>query len=136
MQVIIYKDTKNGGVVTCVPTGELSIEEVMAKDVPAGCGAKIVNFDDLPNEHRNFYPAWEMQNGEVIVNIEKAKEITKERLRYQRIPLLEMLDVQYQRATETNADTTTIVAEKNRLRDITKLVDSVDDLNQLKSLSC
>lgn len=136
MQVIIYKNQKNGGVVTCIPTGELPIDEVMAKDVPTGCGAKIVNLDDLPNEHRDFYSAWEMQNGEVIVNLEKAKEITKERLRYQRVPLLEKLDVQFQRAMESNADTQAIVAEKNKLRDITKTVDSVDDLMQLKQLSC
>jgi hypothetical protein len=43
-------------------------------------------------------------------------------------------DVAYSRATETGADTTAIVAEKNRLRDITKLVDTVATLEKLKDL--
>jgi hypothetical protein len=44
-------------------------------------------------------------------------------------------DVAFQRALETGADTTAIVAEKQRLRDITKLADAATTLEQLKSLS-
>ena len=68
-------------------------------------------------------------------DLNKAKEIAKSRLRKEREPLLVALDVQFQRALETGADTTAIVQEKNRLRDVTKLVDQaelVDDLNNIK----
>jgi hypothetical protein len=71
----------------------------------------------------------------ITVNLSKAKDITKDRLRAERAPLLEALDVQFQRALETNADTTEIVAEKQRLRDITQLADTATTTNELKQLS-
>ena len=51
------------------------------------------------------------------VNIPKAKELQKERFRQVRKPLLDALDIEYQRATETGADTSAIVAKKQALRD-------------------
>jgi len=70
----------------------------------------------------------------ITINMNKAKEITKARLRLERKPLLEAQDVAFQRATETGADTSAIVAEKQRLRDITKLVDSATTTDELKAL--
>lgn len=70
----------------------------------------------------------------IIVDINKAKDITKDRLRVERKPLLEAQDVLFQRALESNADTSAIVAEKQRLRDITTLVDTVNTIEELKTL--
>lgn len=70
----------------------------------------------------------------ITINLNKAKEITKQRLRAERAPLLSALDVQFQRALETGADTSAIVAEKQRLRDITNLADAATTLDQLKQL--
>ena len=70
----------------------------------------------------------------IIVDINKAKDITKDRLRAKRKPLLEVQDVAFQRALETNADTIAIIAEKQRLRDITTLVDAVNTVEELKAL--
>jgi uncharacterized protein YdaT len=70
----------------------------------------------------------------ITINIDKAKEITKQRLREKRKPLLEAQDVAFQRALESNADTSAIVAEKNRLRDITSQVDGVTTLDELKQI--
>lgn len=72
----------------------------------------------------------------IQVNINKAKEITKEKLREERKPLLEAQDVLYMRAQEAGEDTTAIVAEKQRLRDITNQVDSMTTVEQLKAASC
>jgi len=69
----------------------------------------------------------------IQVNITKAKVITKDRLRANRKPLLEAQDVLFQRALESSADTSAIVAEKQRLRDITNAVDSMDTLDKLKA---
>lgn len=69
----------------------------------------------------------------ITVDIEKAKEIVKEKLRLDRKPLLEAQDVLFQRALETGADTTDIVAEKQRLRDITNDVDAMTTEAQLKT---
>ena len=132
MQVIIFKND-NGGVSTCIPTGELSIEAVLEKDVPKGKGARIVDQNSLPRDN-DFYDAWEMDDSSVTVNLAKAKEITKNRLRAERAPLLAAQDVAFQRALESGADTSAIVAEKNRLRDITKLADSATTLDELRGL--
>lgn len=72
----------------------------------------------------------------ITININKAKEITKERLRAERDPLLKQQDVAFQRALESGADTAAIVAEKQRLRDITKLADQATTLDELKSIKC
>jgi len=71
----------------------------------------------------------------ITVNFTKAQDITKERLRADRKPLLEAQDVAFQRALETSEDTTAIVDEKTRLRDITNQVDTMTTLDELKSAS-
>ena len=71
----------------------------------------------------------------ITVNMTKAKELTKDRLRVERKPLLEEQDVLFMRATEAEADTTAIVAEKQRLRDVTKLADNSTTLDELKGLT-
>lgn len=133
MQVIIFTND-NGGVATCIPTGELPIEQVLEKDCPKGRGARIVNYADLPVAYNDFYDAWEMDDKKVQVNMAKARELTKARLRAERTPLLQAQDVAFQRALETGADTTAIVAEKQRLRDITDLADSANSLEELRAL--
>jgi hypothetical protein len=56
---IIYKTT-DGGVAVIVPADEcgLTIEEIAAKDVPAGSPYKIVDVADIPAD-RTFRNAWE-----------------------------------------------------------------------------
>ena len=70
----------------------------------------------------------------ITINFDKAKAITKDRLRIERAPLLQAQDVAFQRALEEGADTAAIVAEKQRLRDITQLADQATTLDELKSL--
>jgi hypothetical protein len=127
-QVIIFSNS-NGGVSTTIPTGEISIEAVLAKDCPKG--AIIVDSSALPTAN-DFYDAWELADGKVTVSLAKATEITKKRLRAEREPLLAAQDVAFQRALETGADTSAIVAEKQRLRDITNF--SATTLDELRSL--
>jgi hypothetical protein len=129
-QVIIFTNS-NGGVSTCIPTGEISIEAVLEKDCPAG--AIIVEQSFLPNAN-DFYDAWELADGVVTVNFAKAVELTKKRLRAERTPLLAAQDVAFQRALESGADTIAIVAEKQRLRDITNITaTTLDELRALKA---
>ena len=51
------------------------------------------------------------------VDMAKAKEIHKTNIRNARIPKLAELDVEFQKALETGASTTDIVAKKQALRD-------------------
>lgn len=69
----------------------------------------------------------------ITINFSKAKEITKARLRAERIPLFEAQDVAFQRALEAGTSTALIIAEKNRLRDLPKMVDAMSTLDELKS---
>jgi hypothetical protein len=71
----------------------------------------------------------------ISVNLDKAKVITKDRLRAERAPLLQAQDVAFQRALEEGADTAAIVAEKQRLRDITNLADEATTLDELKAIT-
>jgi hypothetical protein len=130
-QAIIFTN-ENGGVSVCIPTGEIPIEAVQAKDTPEG--SLIVDLSSLPNQHNDFFNAWELVDGKVEVNLAKAKEITKKRLRIEREPLLAAQDVAFQRALETGADTSAIVSEKQRLRDITKLADAETTLEGLRAI--
>jgi hypothetical protein len=130
-QVIIFTND-NGGVSTCIPTGEISIDAVLKKDCPEG--AIIVEYSALPSQHQDFYDAWELVDGVVTVSLPKAVELTKKRLRAERTPLLAAQDVAFQRALESGADTTAIVAEKQRLRDITNITaTTLEELRALKA---
>ena len=131
MQVIIFTND-NGGVSVCVPTGELSVAETKMKDTPGH--SIIVDSSELPETDNDFFDAWELNNNVVSVNIDKAKEITKARLRREREPLLAAQDVLYMRALEAGQDTTAIVAEKQRLRDITQLADACTTTAELRAL--
>jgi hypothetical protein len=129
-QAIIFTND-NGGVSVCTPTGEISIEAVLAKDCPKG--AIIVDDSSLPTDN-DFYDAWELADGVVTVSLAKAAELTKKRLRAEREPLLAAQDVAFQRALEAGSDTSAIVAEKQRLRDITKLADAQTTLDGLRAI--
>lgn len=132
-QVIIFTN-ETGGVSVCVPTGKTPIEQVQAKDIPAGVQSFIVEHFSLPQTDNDFFNAWEQSNGVISVNLTKAKEITKARLRIERAPLFQAQDVAFQRALESGADTSAIVAEKQRLRDLPLLADACTTLDELRGL--
>jgi hypothetical protein len=69
----------------------------------------------------------------ITVDITKAKVITKDRLRVDRKPLLEAQDILFMKAQEAGSDTSAIVTEKQRLRDITNQVDSMTTTDELKA---
>jgi len=58
----------------------------------------------------------------IKINVDKAKEIQKDKLREARKPLLEKLDVDFVRALELGRDTASIAAQKQALRDVTNIV--------------
>lgn len=130
-QVIIFTN-ENGGVSVCVPTGELDISIVKVKDTPSH--SIIVDASILPEADNDFFNAWELQGSAVTVNLDKAKAITKDRLRAERAPLLQAQDVLYMRALEQGQPTAAIVAEKERLRNITQLADTCTTTAELRAL--
>jgi hypothetical protein len=101
-----------------IPTGDLPIEQVVQKDVPPNVPYIFVTDEDLLDN--DFYNAWEIVSEKLQINLDKAKEIHRDKIRAARTPLLSKLDVQFQRALETSADTKDIVAQKQALRDATE----------------
>ena len=69
------------------------------------------------------------------VDMAKAREIHKTKIREARKPLLDELDVEFQKALETGASTTDIIAKKNALRDAPadSAIDSASDEAGLKA---
>jgi hypothetical protein len=94
---------------------------------------QFVDESVIPTD-RTFRNAWKVESEAVSVDMGKAKDLTKDRLRIERKPLLEAQDIAFQRALETGANTAAIVSEKQRLRDITKQVDGITSLDELKAL--
>ena len=65
----------------------------------------------------------------------KAKNIHKNAIREKRKPLLDALDIEFQKALETGADTSAIVAKKNALRDApaNSAIDAATTPDELKA---
>tara|TARA_Y100000816_G_scaffold277954_1_gene248674 strand:- start:724 stop:981 length:258 start_codon:yes stop_codon:yes gene_type:complete len=69
------------------------------------------------------------------VDMAKAREIHKTNIRNAREPKLAKLDIEFQKALETGASTTDIVAKKQALRDAPadSGIDSASDTDALKA---
>ena len=128
--MIIYNDPETGILVEMFPCLQeinpatdkpFTVQEIADKDVPDGVPYSIVEDSAIPTD-QSFRDAWKgvaVGTPDVYVqhNMVKAIEIHKKNIRNTREPLLSALDVDFQRALETSADTSTIVAKKQALRD-------------------
>lgn len=126
MSVVIFQNPTAPNVCVLYPTQEalqhMTLEEIAQKDVPRGATWEIIEDSALPTDHY-FFNAWRLGtlgDNKVDIDLDAAREIHKDTIRAARQPLLEELDVQFQRALETGAKTDDIVAKKQALRDITK----------------
>ena len=70
----------------------------------------------------------------VTINISKAKDIWKDKIRFARKPKLEELDVEFIKAQETSSDTSAIVTKKQELRDYPAQVDSATTTDEIKAV--
>jgi len=98
---------------------EAEIEQRAWNKLPAD--AINPQFVDTVPADRTFRGAWKMSQDGISVDMPKAVEIHKEKLRQLRAPKLAALDVAYQRADEEGdaAKKAEIVAQKRELRDVT-----------------
>jgi|TARA_R100001460_G_scaffold96832_1_gene139253 hypothetical protein len=70
----------------------------------------------------------------ITVDITKAKNIWKEKIRKAREPKLAALDVEFMKAQEAGSNTSTIVAKKKELRDFPAQVDSKTTVDEIKAV--
>lgn len=131
MPFIIYPQADNK-LAILIPTGELPIEEVAAKDVPAETPYAIV--DSLEGVDNDYFDGFVYADGEAVPDIAKCKGIHLDKFRAARKPLLSKLDVDYMKAIETedSVKAAEIAIKKQELRDIT-LTPLPDDLAGIKS---
>lgn len=121
------------GVAVTTPAPGVPIELVMERDIPAGVSRSVTNLADLPD--RYFRDAWEYDGVKgVKVNVEKAKEVQRNKWREMRKPKLAALDIESIIATEdaSPARRNEIKSKKKALRDVT-LTELPDDLEAIKN---
>tara|TARA_R100000353_G_C6489674_1_gene191397 strand:- start:39 stop:281 length:243 start_codon:yes stop_codon:yes gene_type:complete len=70
----------------------------------------------------------------ITINISKAKEVWKNKIRIARKPVLEKLDIDFMKAQEAGTDTTSIVADKNTLRNLPEQVDTATTIDEIKAV--
>jgi len=119
---IIYP-TPEGGVAVIIPTGELPIEEVAAKDVPEGVPYEIVDEADIPSD-RYFRNAWVMGDCCVEHDLDKCKEIGHDRRRQQRAEEFKPYDEVIMKQIP-GADATAAEEARQQIRDKYALIQDV-----------
>ena len=119
MSKIIFTNTK--GIISVIHPISGDANDVI-KDVPVGISTYSIVEDSVIPTDRSFRDSW-VGNGvgvstaTIVEDMTKAKEIHKTKIRTARVDKFSALDVEFQRALETSADTSTIVAKKQALRD-------------------
>lgn len=102
------------------------LQRAIDKSVPADVEYKVIEFDEIKAAiiDRTFRDAWCFCKKQgVRVDMEKARDIHRNRLRSQRAPLLESLDIQFMRASEQSGEAAekakkAVLAKKKFLRDL------------------
>jgi len=138
---IVYQG-ENGIACVVIPTPEFlasggTMDDILKKSVPENCkdSANVVEVDTVPSD-RTFRNAWVTEKGKSVeVDLAKAKDVAKDKVRLARTPKFQELDIAYQRADEdSDADAkAVVVTKKQTARDATtdtKITnaDSVDNL--------
>lgn len=98
---------------------------------------RIIEDEELDSLDQMFMHAYEMDsNKDLVLNLTKAKEIQKNKIRRERELHFKKLDYEFMRALEQN-DTvkqSSIVSRKQELRDMPSLVDLADTIEDIKSV--
>ena len=136
---IVYQG-EDGIAKIVIPTQEYkgTMEDLIKEVVPEDCldSADIVEADTIPND-RTFRNAWTTSKGKSAeIDLSKAKDVAKDKVRQARTPKFQELDIAYQRADEdSDADAKKAVADKKKVaRDATKntKITNADSIDKLK----
>lgn len=118
-RVPLFADKPNGP--QRLETDEEFASRIAAKDVPQGTSAVTVEATSLPSD-RHFRNAWKLDVavGSVGIDMPKARDIHREKLRAARKDKLVQLDTEYMRADELGDQQLkqSIAQQKQALRDL------------------
>jgi len=140
MRIVVHKNDMKNLIKTptiSIMESEMTSAEEIVKKIDPTLTPIILKETDLPD--RWFRDAWDIVDKKLIVNIDKAKDIHKERIRIARTIAFPALDVEYQRSTETTNNskkTKEIIAKKQQLRDapLDPRIDQVTTTEELKAI--
>ena len=121
----------NGQVAVVIPCGDVNDA---IKDVPKDTPYKIVDSLNIDNDYFNSYEFDDSEGAKV--NLEKAKQLHKDKWRSARSPKLAKLDIDFMKAVELG-DTqkqSEIAAQKQALRDVTNTPLNKTTLEEIKSV--
>jgi hypothetical protein len=137
MKYIICKNIEGGiSILYPVCSVDLSIEQIIEKDIPKGVEYKIVEKDAIPVD-KTFREAWDLDNWNIVVKLDKAKDIWKNKWREARKPKLEALDIEFMRAVELGdfLKQSEVATKKQMLRDVTNTdLSAVSSPEELKNI--
>lgn len=137
------------GPVATFPAPGFDPRFVATKDIPPDAPYVFSRVADLPD--LDFIDAWHVDLSDphgtatdldslpkpgIVIDMPKARDIWRSILRAARAPLFQQIDIEFQRAMETGADTTDIVARKNALRDVTEdpRIEAARSIEDLKAV--
>ena len=95
----------------------------------------VIEHEEIPQD-RSYRDAWTF-NGKFDHDLNKARELHKEKLRLARVPLLQDLDIQVSKALASGKpEVAPLEAERQKLRDITadpriEVAQTIDDLKKV-----
>lgn len=70
----------------------------------------------------------------ITIDITKAKKVWKDKIRFHRAKSFKKLDLDFMKAQEDGTDTTSIVADKQTLRDLPEQVDTATTTDEIKAV--
>tara|TARA_R100001244_G_scaffold130448_1_gene102620 strand:- start:5 stop:247 length:243 start_codon:yes stop_codon:yes gene_type:complete len=70
----------------------------------------------------------------ITIDITKAKEVWKNKIRFKRGAALKKLDLDFMKAQEVGTSITAIVTDKNTLRDLPAQVNSATTVDEIKAV--
>ena len=136
-QRIIYTNDE-GGVSIIIPSPNcgLTIEQIAAKDVPAGKEYEILDVSEISSD-RTFRNAWEKSGKSVVTNLTKAKGIAHDKRRAARAKEFEPLDAVIMKQIP-GKDAQAAEAERQKIRDkyatLQTQMDAAQTVEELKAL--
>ena len=134
MKRIIFQN-ESGGVSVIIPSGELSIEQVAKKDVPAGVPYEIVDVSEVPSD-RTFRDAWVMGDCCIDHDLDKCKAIGHDRRRAARAeefkPYDEIIAKQIPGVTAVEAEEAR-QAIRDKYATIQDAIESAEDPDAIKA---
>ena len=132
MAQVIAFEMPDGLVSLLYPASGVSIGEA-AVDVPADATATWMGDDtELPAGFKDFIDAIALSEGKAPgIDMAKAREIFRDKIREARAPLFQEHDVKFMLALEKGEPTDAAVAAKQELRDLT----SIEAINKAKNLT-